>query len=78
MADPAPGGRSNHMKTTSDLGESSPRLSFVLPDDLALEVRQFALATERSMAAVIRLALRELLADNESAASHTPRRGQVT
>jgi hypothetical protein len=63
-----------HIKSTSDLGDHNPRLSFVLPPELAVQVREFAATTERSLAAVVRLALRELLAaDNRSAARRTVR-----
>jgi hypothetical protein len=51
-----------HTDTTSDHCAQRPRLSVVLPLDLELELREFASSTERSLAAVIRLALRQLLA----------------
>jgi hypothetical protein len=52
-----------HIDSTSEYGAARQRLSFVLPLELELELREFASSTERSVAAVIRLALRQLLAD---------------
>jgi Ribbon-helix-helix protein, copG family len=48
------------------------RLSFTLPPDLDGQLRTFARDTERSLAAVVRLALRELLRPTGGALDTNP------
>jgi hypothetical protein len=56
--------RTNRSAPPSDpLEGAGQRLSFVLPADMDLQLRSFARESERSLGAVVRLALRRLLAE---------------
>jgi hypothetical protein len=58
--------------------DTEDRLSFTLPHDLDQRLRWFAANTERSLAAVVRLALRQLLVAEGDGLSQESEQGNVS